>query len=232
MVLNWRNRDKITKVVNRINEKVKVTKKESSEGLLQERRTNHLILVCVTVFGPLMGVFYLVFSSAFAILTKHQLMELWACEFNTWPWWFNLIYSEVVLLFCSNYYTQSDGQGLDCPLQLAFLYKVQYEKILGIYEDDHHLATLQLISVAKELEILREMTQEYLDMIWLFKLYVWSMCYVALATASVALTVAVQHGIMSIIKQVVLPVYVLGVMSLWSVMGCYFEETVRDDPPY
>lgn len=227
LYLNSKNRAKISKALYKINEKVKEVKGDCSAELLLQRRLQYLSLSWICIAGIVVGFFLCTVSACYSLYSGHQFMELWESEEFSWGWWSNIVFTEATLLYAVIYYTLSDALAIDCALQLAFLYRVQFEKVSKIHPSKGHSSTVRdLVNIHKELMIVNELTDEYLDFMWLFKFYVWSMCYLSLGFLSVALTVAVSQGWWVILRLAPLPMFVVGVMVLWGLVGTHFEESV------
>lgn len=226
LFLNWRNRAKITNVVATINDKVRAVKWECSASLMDDWRFNYLMLFKVAATAYAMGFTLSMLVFAYPIFSGNHFLVMWNTDHHSWGWWIHVVLAGTVILYCATYYTLSDVQVLDCILQLTFLYSAHYEKIPGISMGEE-TARLQIIRVYREMLALKELTVEYLEVIRIYKMYLWTIGYIALAVSSVALIGATDDGLLSIGRLVLYPMYVLGVLAVWGFAGTHFEETVR-----
>ena len=225
-ILNWRNREKITNVVASINDKVQLAKEECNPAMLENWRYNYWMLFRVAAIAYAMAFALSVVVLVYPILSGNHILVMWTSEFHSLSWWGHVALASTITLYCSTYYNLSDVQAMDCVLQLAFLYRVEYEKIPRISTNEESART-QIINLYKELLSLKMLTTDYLEVVRFHKMYLWTISYIALAVLCVAFIISTDDGFLSRSRLVLYPLYFLCLLAVWGLAGTHFEESVR-----
>lgn len=132
---SWQ-RDKLTALVKSINEKVEVARQIASPELLQVHLKQYvLVSLIIVVVGIFLGLSFVLVITLYNIITADMFFKL-ALPYERLPysfgWWFEMLYSDYSIVFGFVLYSQKEGMLLDCALQIAFLYRVQYDKLRSL----------------------------------------------------------------------------------------------------
>lgn len=226
MIINLWKCNKLTAIVQAINKKVILARANATQELSSERIYAHLVLSWFIIIGIIMGCVFTIVIFFYSCITGVQYIVLWDSPQYSWSWWTSVVYTEVSCFYCFFHFSFCDNQVLDCIIQLAFLYRVEYNKFKYISTTDERLARDQLVEIYKELVALKELTTYFMNTIWWTKFYFWSISYLSLSTSCVALAVAVGQGYFAIAQVLVYPMFVIGVMTIWGLVSSHFEESV------
>lgn len=225
-LLSWWDREKISKVLRAINEKVRSAKGSADPAISRERLWQFLLLSWIIIISMCTGVIFCFITFLYTYITTDQLMPLWDSPPYSLYWWINIGYSEVVAIFSFANFTLSESQLLDSIFQLAFLYRVEYNKFQAIPPANEGEAKRRFIEIYQELVALKALTDDFLETIRSCKLFIRSVIYLALGNSSVALVVAANEGVVSVVRVILYPAYGLGFLAFGAIFGSHFEESV------
>lgn len=215
MVVNWIYRDETSVLFEQLNDKTKVAK---NNKLLGEYSKYYLLNSWIVVAG-IMGTCFT--SSIF--LTSPPYFNVDNSTPQDLTDYLQIVGLALSLLYTGIFYSILDGQMLDCACQLAFLVKVQCGKLAisgqSVVKDE------EIISVYKELVQLKKLTSDYLQIIWRYQFYVWSICFLGLGLSAVCLSF-IQNDALAFAKLIIFPCYVLEAMGIWCFIGNYYEVAV------
>lgn len=65
---------------------------------------------------------------------------------------------------------------------------------------------------------------DYMAIIWAYQFYLWSMCYLLIGMGAICLLLEAQNGMFAVLAVLFYPMYCLGVLTVWSEVGSYFEK--------
>ena len=119
---------------------------------------------------------------------------------------------------------------MDSILQLCFLHRVLYSKLDNVFRGSKEEGAAQgrFIAFCKEMVELKRLTEDYLEIMRYYKLYLWSIGHLAMASSGVALAIGVESGMDSFVRVMLYPIYTLSLMTMWGILGTYFEDSVRE----
>lgn len=70
------------------------------------------------------------------------------------------------------------------------------------------------------------LTDEYIGLIWVNQFMVWSILYLVLGMSTVCLVFEAKKGFLALSTVLFYPIFLLGMVGVWSVTGTYFEDSV------
>lgn len=71
------------------------------------------------------------------------------------------------------------------------------------------------------------MSAKYVEVIWGYQFYLWSVSYLLLGMGALCLLLELENGVVAVMTVLFYPVYSLLIMAVWSFVGSIFEKTVR-----
>lgn len=136
---SWRHRVGLTRMLKEINDKVKEARRKATK---EQLRTNLKVqaLFCVGTVVALVIIQILTFLMVvYAIVTEQPYLK-WALPLKRRPfgvlWWSEVLIGNMVLTIGNLQYTFLDGQMMDSICNLAFLFRVQYERLTILSAND------------------------------------------------------------------------------------------------
>lgn len=141
IVEHYRHRQRLTDILQAINIKVQSSRLVASpERILKNNR-----IFCIIAWATIFGVFVIaVFSCTLTIksvFTEQQYFSL-ALPFVrptfSWKWWCEAFFIQIVIFYCGLFFSVMEGIVLDMCLQLAFLFRVEFDKIQALSSSDPH----------------------------------------------------------------------------------------------
>lgn len=155
---NWRHRERMTTLVETINEKVKQFRVVASPLRNKERNRLYLILTWVMLYSLCPMFSFILFIGGHTIATG-KLYFTMALPVADPPyglvWWCEVALVEIVIIFGTISYTLTDALLIDTALQLAFLFRVQYDQLLKLSPIDFDLGQ-KMLAIVEELEDLKK----------------------------------------------------------------------------
>lgn len=226
IALNWTGRAKISALLFDLNVKFKVASKECDANVLQYYLDSYLILswvVIITVGGlNLFSALTLFYSFA----TGKAYFKLYT-PFEEEPygllWWSEIVFSGVSAAYCFTFFSFVHCQLMDCGILLAFLHKVQNEKLKS---ELVKMSKDQVRSVFMELIELKALSKTYLEIINPDQFLVWAFGALGQACSCVCVAIEMEKGLISVLSVVIYPMWVLLLMLGWSLIGSNYEDNV------
>lgn len=153
----WRHREKLTQILKIINQKVQVARRVATEERLKENLKLHIHMAWATITGIILLTAMYIMRLIYTIWTADYEFKM-ALPFEVVPysasWWIEVAVNQVVLWFCAFLYTIFEGLFMDAVIQLAFLHRVQYDRLRNLSSSRAPVKGT-LISIYRELEELK-----------------------------------------------------------------------------
>lgn len=158
IVENWRHRGRMTSLLDTINMKVRRSRIVASHQ--RNLESNHLfLLLSITTIGAMnlscgfcLAIF---FKSAFTGERYFTLALPVEREPYSIIWWMEVLFILFGKIYCSILYANLDSILIDPCLQLAFLFRVEYDKILTLSPKDESI-TNKFVAIIEELVKLKK----------------------------------------------------------------------------
>lgn len=73
---------------------------------------------------------------------------------------------------------------------------------------------------------LYSLTTDYMAIIWGYQFLLWSVSYFLLGMGALCLILELKNGLFAVLTVLLYPSYVIMILTVWSFVGTYFEESV------
>lgn len=148
----WK-RKKLTGFLKLLDAKVQVARKEASPERLKKELKIYVFLIWIIAFSLSNIVVWLLFSSFYTIFFN-QFMYKMALPFESphfsFVWWAEIVVNNIATFSCIMIQNSFEVMTMDSLIQMAFLYRVQYEKIRSLSGTDAHIKR-QICEICREL---------------------------------------------------------------------------------
>lgn len=158
IVEHWRHRERLTTLLDTINRKVQESRLIATDQRNQESNLIFLFLSCATIGAVFMscGFCFAIFCKS--VFTGERYFTL-ALPVDRDPyspvWWSEVGFIVFGQTYCALLYSLMDSILIDPCMQLAFLFRVQYDQILSLSKKDKD-TTGKFVAIVKELVLLKK----------------------------------------------------------------------------
>lgn len=139
IVENYRHRERLTNILLVINIKVQSSRLVASPERVLESNRIFFIMTWATIFGIFLSVAFSFTLTIKSIFTEQLYFSL-ALPFDrptfSWKWWCEAFFIQLVIIYCGLLFSLMEGMLLDLCLQLAFLFRVEFDKIRALSSSD------------------------------------------------------------------------------------------------
>lgn len=129
----WTKREKLSNLILEINRRVRLSRSTASEKLQQFSIRQYLFLAKIIVAVVAIPACMCVSIYTYTLVTVEQYYKLALLPFerppNSATWWIEGIVLRIVIYLSNIIYSSSECMWIDLILQLAYLYKVEYEQL-------------------------------------------------------------------------------------------------------
>lgn len=135
IVENYRHRQRITLLIDTINKRVKLARLVASPRRIQESN-NLFLFVAWCVFGCFCNaVVFCLSIMAYCVYTGNQYLDIYLpveVASYSWIWWGQAVYFLWLSIQSFLIVSFMDAMLIDLALQLAFLFRVEYDRLLTL----------------------------------------------------------------------------------------------------
>lgn len=158
-IINWKNRDQLTTLLRRINVKVQSAKRNAKMDLVRTLIRQYLLMSWqVITFSIVAPIYYFFMLLLYPLYTGEPYIKLalpGEAPTYSFMWWLQVWATELTLIYSFPFFIFMEGIYLDSAIQIAFLYRVQYDQLEDL-EEGREDVSKQLVSISKELQKLKE----------------------------------------------------------------------------
>lgn len=146
-------RDRLTTFTRSINEKVRQVKLTANQEQIRIWNNYYLIMVWSPwILSLLIAVFSLGLV-AYSIVTHHHFLVMWLpFERPSFGllWWLELAFQEAIIYCTVTYFAGMEAITIDCLLQLAFMYRVNNDRLVQLSAKDPQCES-KLVAICRDL---------------------------------------------------------------------------------
>lgn len=227
----WRHRERLSILLETVTKKVELSQREASPERKAEANNLFLLLSWATIVVLAGGFLLSTPIVIYDVFTGERYIQLAfpkafgeVTPYST-PWWIECGYTLYIFIISNLNYTTIDAILLDAILQVGWLFQIQYDKLENLIPTDEQL-NVKFGKVVAELVELKELTEEYLDIIWCQQFAVWSVSYIALGFSAICLLLVLDKGFAEILTLLFYPAYIVAALLVWSTAGTLFTDKV------
>lgn len=155
----WTKREKLSNLILEVDRRVRLSRSNVSEELHKFSIQQYLFFAKVVVAVMALPACMSASIFMYTLVTGEQYYKL-ALPFDRPPyspaWWIEAIICQIAISLCNIIYSISDCMWIELILQLAYLYKVEYEQLDRIGKFGDKADNIILCSLCENLKALKE----------------------------------------------------------------------------